>query len=117
MITVVIPAYNEESSVYNIVMRLKKHASEVIVVDDGSVDYTVQMAEEAGAKVILNERRWGYIETIKAGFWRAENGIIVTIDAEVPIEVIPTDKPRRIAWHHIKQIFCVIGWSLKKGEF
>ena len=33
---------------------------------------------------------------------------------EVPIEVTPTDKSRRIAWHHIKQIFYVLGWLLKK---
>ena len=59
----------------------------------------------------------GYIETIKVGFWQTESGIIVKIDAEVPIEVIPTDKLRRIAWRHMKQIFYVIGWLLKKGEF
>ena len=33
---------------------------------------------------------------------------------EVPIETVPTDKSRGIAWHHIKQIFYVLGWLLKK---
>ena len=34
--------------------------------------------------------------------------------AEVPIETIPTDKPRRIAWHHIGQTFYVFGLVLRK---
>ena len=33
--------------------------------------------------------------------------------AEVPIEIIPIDKPRRIAWRHLMQIFYVLGWLLR----
>ena len=33
---------------------------------------------------------------------------------EIPIEIIPTNKPRKIAWHHFKQIFYILGWLLKR---
>jgi len=33
---------------------------------------------------------------------------------EVPIETIPVNKPREIAWHHINQIFYILGWLPKR---
>ena len=37
--------------------------------------------------------------------------------AEVPIEILPTDKPRKIAWHHVRQIFYVLSWLLKRRSY
>ncbi len=203
-LTVVIPARNEEKTIYKIAKAARQHADEVIVVDDGSVDATAQIAREAGAKIVINGEKRGYIEAIKAGFRQAEGDIIVTIDADgehnpeniplvakpiydgkadlvlgtrdkaariseslmnwltnlkvkisdsctgfralskclalelnlkgrctcgifvleayyygarvigVPVEIIPTDKPRAIAWRHIGQTFYVLGWLLRK---
>ena len=203
-ISVVIPAHNEERMIYDVVKGAREYADEVIVVDDGSVDATAQVAREAGAKIVMNEKRRGYVEATRAGFRQAGGNIIVTIDAdgehnleditllvkpicdgtaelvlgkrekmartsenlinwltnlrvkiadsctgfrairkdlalelslkgqctcgtlvleadyygarivEVPVETIPTDKPREIAWHHTKQIFYVLSWLLKK---
>lgn len=33
---------------------------------------------------------------------------------EIPIETLPMNKPREIAWHHINQIFYILGWLLKR---
>ena len=33
---------------------------------------------------------------------------------EIPTETLPTNKPREIAWHHINQIFYILGWLLKR---
>ena len=38
MITAVIPAHNEERTIWDVVKGTKEHADEVIVVDDGSID-------------------------------------------------------------------------------
>jgi len=65
MITIVIPTRNEEGRIYDVVKGVRKHADEVIVVDDRSIDATTQAAKEAGAKVVTNEKRRGYIEAIK----------------------------------------------------
>ena len=50
--TVVIPAYNEEESIAAVVLSAKKHSNKVIVVNDGSTDYTARLASAAGALVI-----------------------------------------------------------------
>ena len=82
MITVIIPACNEEKKIYQVVQGAGRHADEVIVVNDGSVDATAQLAREAGARIVMHEKRRGYIEAIKTGLRRAQGDIIVTIDGD-----------------------------------
>jgi len=62
MISVVIPTYNNESLIASTISNLKEHAyagllKEIVVVDGGSSDRTVNEAEQAGAKVIHSIRR------------------------------------------------------------
>ncbi len=56
MITVIIPALNECETIGNVVRQAKRSAkvSEVIVVDDGSIDGTPDLAADEGAKVITS---------------------------------------------------------------
>ncbi|MHB8603789.1 MAG: glycosyltransferase family 2 protein [Thermoplasmatota archaeon] len=51
---VAIPCYNEELAIAGIVLRARKHASAVLVIDDGSKDRTVETARLAGAIVLEN---------------------------------------------------------------
>jgi glycosyltransferase involved in cell wall biosynthesis len=84
-IMVVIPALNEEVTIGSIVKRVKKYAHEVIVVDDGSIDHTEQIARNNGAIVIRQERNVGYDMAISLGFKLANSknaDIIVTFDAD-----------------------------------
>ena len=53
-VTVILPAYNKEISIGSVVLRTKRYARRVIVVDDASSDHTVDVAELAGAEVIRN---------------------------------------------------------------
>jgi len=60
-IVAILPALNEEVSIGSVVLRTRRYADRVIVVDDGSSDRTAEVAELAGAKVILhleNRRKW-----------------------------------------------------------
>ena len=61
MVTIcaVIAAYNEASSVGEVVRGTAPHASTVVVIDDGSTDQTAARAREAGAVVIQHERNLG----------------------------------------------------------
>ncbi|MFC6993632.1 glycosyltransferase family 2 protein [Haladaptatus sp. GCM10025707] len=67
-----IPAYNEEQSIYHVVSTAREHADEVLVVDDGSTDETVERAREAGATVVVHEDNRGYGGALKTAFVEAE---------------------------------------------
>ncbi|MFN7182484.1 MAG: HAD-IB family phosphatase [Planctomycetota bacterium] len=90
MISVIIPALNEESTIYNIVTAVKKDSSvsEIIVVDDMSIDNTVEEARKAGATVITSSKLGKGI-SMQDGLLIAKNEIIVYLDGDV--ENYPSD--------------------------
>ena len=51
-IAMILPAYNEEASIGSLVLLSKLYVDNVIVIDDGSVDRTAEIAKKAGAEVI-----------------------------------------------------------------
>ena len=56
---IVLPAFNEERTIFNIVKKVKKYGS-VLVVDDCSTDETKKKATLAGAKVLTHKINFGY---------------------------------------------------------
>ena len=82
-IVAIIPAYNEEEELANVIAKTLKHVDEVIVVNDGSVDRTAEVAIGAGAKVISHNINLGKGEALKSGFKAVDDdSIIVTIDGD-----------------------------------
>jgi glycosyltransferase involved in cell wall biosynthesis len=87
LVSVVIPALNEAESIVACVRRsidtMDGHGirGEVIVADNGSSDGTPDLAREAGARVI-NEQRKGYGSAYLAGFASARGKYIVMGDAD-----------------------------------
>ena len=84
MITVIIPTLNEEENIVSVVNFAKKqpHVSEVIVVDDKSLDNTVALARENGAKVITSTKL-GKGVSMKDGILCASNDIVVFLDGDI----------------------------------
>lgn len=72
-ITVVLPVYNEEVSMGSVVLRAKKFADRVVVVDYASSDNTVEVAELAGAEIIRKSKQRGLDFPIKAGIQDAKD--------------------------------------------
>jgi glycosyltransferase involved in cell wall biosynthesis len=68
----VIPAYQDEKHIGDIVRRTRERVDYVLVIDDGSSDQTAQRAREAGAEVIVHDQNRGKGEAIKTGL---EQGI------------------------------------------
>ena len=84
-VSIVIPAYNEEATVAKVVSVARKlsYVDEIIVVDDGSTDRTVEEAENAGATVISHIMNEGKGSAIKTGFKYSHGNIVAFIDADV----------------------------------
>ncbi|MFH1537898.1 MAG: glycosyltransferase family 2 protein [bacterium] len=85
-LTIVIPAYNEEKRIGNVLEDVKKICSgitdEIIVVNDGSTDRTGEIAEEHRVKVIHHARNRGYGASLKSGIREANTDYVVTMDAD-----------------------------------
>jgi glycosyltransferase involved in cell wall biosynthesis len=64
---VVIPAYQDEKHIGDIVRRTRERLEHVLVVDDGSSDETAQRARQAGAEVIVHHQNRGKGDAIKTG--------------------------------------------------
>jgi glycosyltransferase involved in cell wall biosynthesis len=80
-----IPAYNESKYVGTIVLSTRQYVDEVIVVDDGSTDNTVEIARLAGAEVVQHPRNHGYgaaIQTILDEARKRDPDILVILDAD-----------------------------------
>lgn len=84
MVTVIIPALNEENTIEQVVALAKNDplVTEVIVVDDKSKDATVAIARAAGAKVITSTKL-GKGTSMKDGTTIAQNDMIVFLDADI----------------------------------
>ena len=81
----VIPAYNEEARVAEVVGGVLAQGLDAMVVDDFSSDATSSRAREAGAEVIKHEVNRGKGGALRTGFRRAlERGYdaVVTLDAD-----------------------------------
>ena len=61
IITVIIPAYNEQDSIANVVNDIPEIVNEIIVINNNSTDNTAMNAKNAGATVLYESRKgYGY---------------------------------------------------------
>lgn len=86
-IFILIPAFNEEATIFNVVQSCVAIAREVIVVNDGSTDETGNLARKAGATVIDKSKNEGYESALNTGFKFAVERLgdassLVTFDAD-----------------------------------
>jgi glycosyltransferase involved in cell wall biosynthesis len=88
LLSIVVPAYNEEHTIGNVIHRviatLEKTnlAYEVIVIDDGSKDKSAEISRSQNAMVYSLKRHMGKGYALRAGFKKAKGEIIVTIDSD-----------------------------------
>ena len=86
-IIVIIPTYNEELVVKNVIKdyQNQKNVREVIVIDNHSSDNTVKIAKQCGTKVITKDSNKGFAHSCVVGFREAlktDANIIVTTECD-----------------------------------
>lgn len=79
-----IPAYNEATTIGEVVRMASGHGSP-IVIDDGSSDGTAELASSAGARVVSHTANAGYDAALNSGFAAASASgcdYVLTMDAD-----------------------------------
>lgn len=85
MVTVLIPAYNEEGIIAETVKTALTipRVSQVVVIDDGSTDKTAQKAENAGAMVIEAVENLGKGGALNLGLSMMVGDVLLLLDADL----------------------------------
>jgi glycosyltransferase involved in cell wall biosynthesis len=86
-VSIIIPAFNEASAIQKTIIDLliiaKNENWEVIVVDDGSTDDTVEILKKiSGIRVINHPYNKGYGAALKTGILHAKGNVVVFFDAD-----------------------------------
>lgn len=82
--SILIPAYNEEKTIVNVVkVALESGLGQVLVVDDGSADATAQIAKQAGADVLILKKNLGKGGAVFEGASTLGTDIVILLDADL----------------------------------
>ncbi len=67
-ICVIIPVHNESKEIGRLVQRVKNKGFDVLVIDDGSTDFSGRIAKEQGAMVLTHDIKKGKGQSLRDGF-------------------------------------------------
>lgn len=123
-ISVVIPVYNEEESIPALYEELKAvlvkmgEPHQIILVDDGSSDRSIEVIEQVAAgddsvEVLEFRRNFGQTAAMAAGFAQARMPVVVALDADLQND--PGEIPRLVAT--LRQGYdLVAGWRKDRKD-
>lgn len=98
-VSIVIPCLNEETTIGPLITAIEAHMAtssipfEVVVSDNGSTDRSVEVALNAGARVVYAENR-GYGSALQRGISAARGTVVVMLDADLSYD--PAFIPRLV---------------------
>jgi glycosyltransferase involved in cell wall biosynthesis len=98
-LSIIIPAYNEERRLPSTLAAVREYVSktgweftEIVVVDDGSVDATAAVATAAGARVLANPGNRGKGYSVRHGMLKAQGEWALFTDADLSAPIAELEK-------------------------
>lgn len=120
-VSVVVPIYNEEGNVEELHREIKavceanQYIYEIIFIDDGSSDKTVELAKKLKPlKLIQMRRNFGQTAAMDAGIKAAQYDYIITMDGDLQND--PADIPNLIAYLEENDLDVVSGWRKNRKD-
>lgn len=114
-VCIVIPAYNEESSIVSVIQSMLVYG-DVVVVDDGSTDSTVDLVRQSSAAVVQHNENRGYEAALSTGvLYAADQGYSHIITADADGELLASNIPDII--DSLKDNMLVVGKRNKKNRY
>lgn len=113
----VIPAFNNEKTIAEVVEKTSAEIDHVVVVDDGSTDDTARLAEEAGARVLRVPKNRGKGNALRIAFsYAVEKDLdaVITLDADLQHD--PSEIPKLVKHYVTESSKIVIGNRLTDRE-
>ncbi len=108
-ILALIPAYNEQAHLAPVIVGTAQYLP-VLVVDDGSIDCTREVAKDAGAVVIRQEPNQGKGAALRAGFrYALEHGYEAALTLDADGQHDPQEIPAFLAVYRLTQADLIIG--------
>lgn len=84
-IVIAIPCFNEERFIGSVVLKARRYADKVLVIDDGSADASAEVARDAGATVYRHDCNKGYGAAISTSLHKGREqkaDILVILDGD-----------------------------------
>jgi GT2 family glycosyltransferase len=114
---VIVPAYNEQRSVGDVVRRARATGLDVVVVDDGSSDATAEVATQAGAAVLRLPTNLGVGAALRTGFRLAlRDGYTRVVQCDGDGQHAPEEILRLLEEQRSRQVDLLIGSRFLTGE-
>ncbi len=121
-ITIVIPTLNEENDLPKTLESVKGLADEVLVIDSGSTDKTVEIANNYGAKVVYHPftsfsdtRNFGNQEA--RGEWVLSIEADVTVSSELSQEIIEAIESNKYSSFKIPRLNIIWGKPIRHTDW
>ena len=115
-VCILIPAYNAQNTLGDVLGKIRPLDIDTLVVDDGSLDETKRIAKEHGAQVLGHPLNLGKGAALRTGFQHILNmdyEIVVTLDADGQHD--PAEIPRLLEVFQVVQPDILLG--SRAGEF
>ncbi|MCZ7403150.1 MAG: glycosyltransferase [Candidatus Methanoperedens sp.] len=124
MLSVVIPAYNEQENIPHLVKSLEpvmeklSREYEIVFIDDGSTDNTFNALKDmrknnSRIKIIKFRKNFGQTAALAAGFTHAKGDVIITMDSDLQND--PEDIPKLIEKMN-EDYDVVCGWRAERKD-